>query len=54
MTTLRDVEEHVGVYYSREWVIKNILQMSEEDMENMKKQIETEKEVEPDDDMDDI
>ena len=54
MTTLRDVEEHVGVYYSREWVIKNILQMSEEDMENMKEQIEAEKEVEPDDDMDDI
>jgi hypothetical protein len=28
MTTLRDVEEHVGVYYSRNWVVKNILQMN--------------------------
>lgn len=52
MTTLRDVEEHVGVYYSREWVIKNILQMSEEDMENMKEQIEAEKEMYPDEDDD--
>ena len=52
MTTLRDVEEHVGVYYSREWVIKNILQMSEEDMETMKEQIEAEKEMYPDEDDD--
>jgi hypothetical protein len=52
MTTLRDVEEHVGVYYSREWVIRNILQMSEEDMEDMKKQIEAEKEMYPDEDDD--
>jgi hypothetical protein len=52
MTTLRDVEEHVGIYYSREWVIRNILQMSEEDMEDMKKQIEAEKEMYPDEDDD--
>jgi len=54
MTTLREVEEHIGVYYSREWVIKNILQMSEEDAEKMKEQIEAEKELAPDDDLDDI
>lgn len=48
MTTLRDVEEHVGTYYSREWVIKNVLQMSEEEMKEMKEQIEQEKEDYPD------
>jgi len=44
MATLRDVEDHVGVYYSREWVIRNILQLSEEDSEEMKTQMEAEKE----------
>jgi len=48
MNTLRDVEEHVGVYYSREWVIKNVLMMSEEDMEKMKEEIEAEKDAYPD------
>lgn len=42
MTTLRDVEEHVGVYYSREWVIRNVLQMTEEEMKEMKEQMEQE------------
>ena len=44
MQTLRDVEEHAGVYYSREWIIRNVLQMSEEEMTEMKEQIEAEKE----------
>ena len=50
VNTLRDVEEHVGVYYSRAWVRKNILFMSEEEQEEIAKQIETEKETEPTDD----
>ena len=50
LSTLREVEEHVGVYYSREWVIKNVLMMSEEDMKEMKKQIEAEKDEFPDPD----
>ena len=33
MQTLRDVEDHVGVYYSREWVIRNVLQMSDDEMD---------------------
>ena len=45
MTTLRDVEDHVGVYYSRQWVVKNILQMSEEDFKDELEIIEQEKEV---------
>jgi hypothetical protein len=48
MQTLRDVEDHVGVYYSREWVIRSILQMSEEEMKEMKEQIEAEKAEYPD------
>lgn len=50
LSTLREVEEHVGTYYSREWVIKNVLMMSEEDMKEMKKQIEAEKDEYPDPD----
>ena len=44
MTTLRDVEEHVGVYYSRNWVVKNILQMNEDEFKEELEQIEVEKE----------
>lgn len=43
MNTLRDVEEHVGVYYSRQWVVKNILQMSEDEFKEEREQIEVEK-----------
>lgn len=43
MGTLREVEEQIGKYFSREWVIKNVLYMSEDDMREMNKQIEKEK-----------
>lgn len=46
MNTLRDVEEHVGTYYSRAWVRKNILFMTDEEIEDIDKQIEAEKETE--------
>ena len=42
LTTLREVEEHVGTYYSREWVLRNVLRMSDEEMKEMKEQIEQE------------
>ena len=42
LSTLREVEEHVGTYYSREWVLRNVLRMSEEEMGDMKDQIEQE------------
>jgi hypothetical protein len=51
LSTLRDVEDHIGTYYSREWVRKNILQMSEDDIRDMDKQIAKEAENEPDDEM---
>jgi hypothetical protein len=47
METLRQTEDTVGVYYSREWVRKNVLRMNEEDIKEMKKQIEKEKSEEP-------
>lgn len=37
--TLQLLDPYVGVYYSREWVCKNILRMSNEEMEEQKKQI---------------
>lgn len=48
MSLLRDVEEYVGTYYSKDWVRKNILQMSEDEISEMNNQIEKEEEEEPD------
>ena len=50
LTTLREVEEHIGTYYSRNWVRKNVLQMSEEDIKEMEKEIAAEAENETPDD----
>lgn len=40
--TLQLVDPYVGRYYSMEWVRKNVLMMDDEDIEEMKKQIEEE------------
>ena len=53
MATLRDVEDHVGVYYSREWVIRNVLMMSEEEMKEMKEQIDQETKEAPEEEVPD-
>lgn len=50
---LRDIDEYTGRYYSKEWVQKEILQLTDSDIADMKKQIDKEKEEEPDDDMGD-
>ena len=42
LNLLRDINEYVGRYYSLEWVRKNILQQTEEDIDMMDKQIEEE------------
>jgi hypothetical protein len=39
---LRDIDEYVGKYYSGDWVRKNVLQMSEDEVEKMKEDIEEE------------
>lgn len=43
LSTLRDTEEHVGKYFSRNWVRKNVLFMSEDEIRDMDKEIEQEK-----------
>ena len=40
--TLEQIQQFVGEYYSKEWVMKNILMFSDEDIENLKKEIEDE------------
>lgn len=53
LQTLRDVEEYVGTYYSREWVRKNILFMTDEAIEDIQKQIEDDAANEPEEDEND-
>ena len=45
ITTLRNVEDLVGKYYSRQWVIKNILHMNEDEMRTMIRQIDAERSI---------
>jgi hypothetical protein len=42
LNTLRDIEEHVGKYFSREWIIKNVLFLSDEEWKEMQKEMEKE------------
>ena len=41
---LRDIDEYVGKYYSADWVRKNVLMMSEDQIEEMRDQIEQDEE----------
>jgi hypothetical protein len=43
LETLTTIEEYKGQYYSKIWIQKNVLQMSEEDIEEVQQQIEDEK-----------
>ena len=53
VTTLRELDEYVGKYVSQQWVRKNILRQSEEEIEMIDKQIEDEeKDGEGEDDSD--
>jgi hypothetical protein len=36
---LRDVDDYAGKYYSHEWIRRNVLYQTEEDMEEIDKQI---------------
>jgi hypothetical protein len=49
LENLATMDEYVGVYYSKEYVKKSVLNMSEDLIEEMQKQIEAEKETEDDD-----
>jgi len=37
---LRDIDEYVGKYYSADWVRKNVLMMNEDEIEQMRDEIE--------------
>ncbi len=45
LNTLDQVSQYVGEYFSREWAMKNVMMMSEEDIEEMKQQVEAENSV---------
>lgn len=53
LSTLREIEDHVGTYYSREWVRKNILRQSDEDIKEQDKQIAKEAEEAPEEEPED-
>jgi hypothetical protein len=40
---LQSMDEYIGKYVSHQWVRKNILRQSDEEIEEMQKQIEEEK-----------
>ena len=42
LQTMDQVSQYVGEYFSKEWVMKNVLNLGDEDIEDMKKQIEDE------------
>jgi len=50
---LRDIDEYKGEYFSKEWIRKKVLFMTEDEIEEINKQIEVEKEEEPEDDPED-
>lgn len=47
LSLLDQVNNYVGVYYSKDWVRKNVLHMSEDEIEEIEKQIKDEGEDEP-------
>ena len=42
--TMDQISQYVGEYFSREWVMKNVMMMTDEDIEEMKQQVEAENE----------
>ena len=50
LSTLRDMDEYVGTHYSKNWVRKNVLMMTEDDIVEMKKELEEEASEEPTED----
>jgi hypothetical protein len=47
LQTLGQIDPYVGRYYSQEWVKKNVLHLSDEEIEEMQKQIDAEPEPQP-------
>jgi len=45
LNTLRDISEYTGKYFSHQWITRNILQMTDEDMQQMEDEIQQEKDA---------
>jgi len=54
LSTMDQVTQYVGEYFSREWVMKNVMMMNDKDIEEMKKQVEAENANGDDADDDDL
>ena len=54
LALLRDAEDLVGTYFSKEWVRKNILKQSDDEIDMLNKQIEAEQAEMPDDEGDEF
>ena len=50
LTILRDIDEYRGTYFSKEWVQKKVLYMTEDEIDDITDQIDQEKEDEPEED----
>jgi len=53
LNTLREIDEYVGKYYSREFIRKRVLLQSDDDIKDIDKQIDQEKAEEPEEEGDD-
>lgn len=47
LTTLREVDPYIGKFFSMRWVRRNVLQMSDDEIDTMKKEMEEDKTNEP-------
>jgi hypothetical protein len=43
VTLLRDIDDYAGIYYSHEWIRKNVLRQTDEDIEEIDEQIDMER-----------
>jgi hypothetical protein len=44
------MSQYVGTYFSQDYIMRNVLQYSDEDIAKMQKQIKTEEPIEPPED----
>ena len=52
LQTLDQISQYVGEYFSREWTMKNVMMMSDDDIAEMKDQVEAEQAAGGDEDAD--
>ena len=54
LQTMDQISQYVGEYFSREWVMKNVMMFNDEDIENMRKEVEGENAKSDDTDADEL